>query len=780
MATKNQLLDQARRLGLSGLSRMTKAQLQHVLTDNPCHHLDVDTCRTMSREELRGIARKCKVIMGRNTQDQICQDIYDKFHGQAQPNLGDPVINDPCHQLDIETCRAMPREELRRNARQCKVIMGRKSQDQICQDIYEKFHGHQPGLANDPCYQLDVETCRTMPREELRRNARTCKVIMGRKSQDQICQDIYDKFHEEEETRPQSPPPRRRRSPPPRRRRSPPPKVPTPPRRRRSPPPKAPTPPRRRRSPPPKAPTPPRRRSPPKSAIALRRHSPLTALTSSRQQSSPKPLASSRQRPIRPPFPSRGVTSQRHSPPTAPTPARQPSSPRVNIPSRKLSPSKAPLPQQNIVTETIVNTQKEKDIDAIVKAQAAQTFTAHLTTNFTKVAAYNANPKHQFEYQSCDIKVDKMTEHMKHSQSVAKIYTAMSMLSNANLIIKMWINYDSWEVSCLNAEWTIYRYIIPFLFYKLITPCVLIPFQTGKCTANDFTKKIRPLIQKLDPKEKSPLLSDVRYIATPNIPMSLHDFLNNDNSEIRHGLKSDMMYALMFQLVYTVTAFATLGLRHNDCHMANIRVLCDPNPNRTNFKLGFELEDGKTRMYSNLPVHLVFFDFDRMGIDKRWPKKYHNVCTYASTDEKFKTFCHIGQCSDSIGGRRDLLILAIQLYNYMPRDFKKYLLDKILAGTPERLERFNDYIRLNYDNTIQFDQMGYENFIFRTLPDEEVVKLYPKSSTILHDPKFLTLCTTKGVYMQKLEHVKYGFTMYSYKNKLSQFKEFTKQFHNVS
>jgi hypothetical protein len=244
-----------------------------------------------------------------------------------------------------------------------------------------------------------------------------------------------------------------------------------------------------------------------------------------------------------------------------PLPSKGPSSPpRVNIPSRKLSPSRAPLPT---ITETIVPIQK--DIDTIIKNQAAKTFTAHLTTNFTRVAAYNENPKHQFEYQSCDIKVDKMTERSKHSQSVAKIYIAKTILSKStDLIIKMWINDNSsGDIRCLNAEWAIYRYVIPFLFYRLITPCVLIPFQTGKCTAKDFTNKIRPLIHKLNSNEKSPVLSNVRYIATPNIPMSLYNFLNQNNSEIRHGMKSDMMYALMFHLVYTVTAFAALGLRHN-------------------------------------------------------------------------------------------------------------------------------------------------------------------------------------------------------------------------
>ena len=169
MATKNQLLEQARQLGLGGISNMNKAQLQEVLTNNPCQQLDRETCRNMSAEELRGIARKCKVVMGRKSQDQICQDIYDKFHGQAQPDFGpgDPV-NDPCYQLDLETCRTMPREELRRNARKCKVIMGRKSQDQICQDIYDKFHAESP----QPRRQRSPPRTRTGPQSRARTRVR--------------------------------------------------------------------------------------------------------------------------------------------------------------------------------------------------------------------------------------------------------------------------------------------------------------------------------------------------------------------------------------------------------------------------------------------------------------------------------------------------------------------------------------------------------------------------------------------------------------------------------
>ncbi len=459
--------------------------------------------------------------------------------------------------------------------------------------------------------------------------------------------------------------------------------------------------------------------------------------------------------------------------------------------SKKRLPSSVLLP---IITKTIVPTpkpnqnqnQNQKGIATIIKKQAAEIFTTNLTTNFTRVAAYNADPRHQFQYQSCDIKVDKMTERSKDSQSGANIYMAKAkpILSNSNeLIIKMWINdNNSWQVHCLNAEWAIYKYIIPFLFYKLITPCVLIPFQTGECTAHDFTNKIRPLIQKLNPNVKSPsIVSHVRYIATPNIPMSLYDFLTKDNSEIQHGMKSDMMYALMFHLVYTVTAFAALGLRHNDCHIANIRIVCYPNQNQNqnpaNFRMGFKLQDGKTRVYSTLPIHPVFFDFDRMGVDNQlWPAEYHNVCTHASTP-----YCNIGQCSESIDGRRDLLIIVVNMYNYLHPDLKTYLLDNVLTGTRERLNRFNKYMIYHNDNTIHFvNQQGYENFVFRDLTDDVVVKLYPKSSTILNDPVFLRLCTTKSAYMQKSESVKNNYTMYSYKNKLNKFSEYIRQFHQIS
>lgn len=706
MATKNQLLEQARQLGLSGLSRMTKAELQNVLTNNPCHHLDVETCRTMSREELRGIARKCKVIMGRNTQDQICQDIYDKFHGQVQPN-------DPCYQLDVGTCRTMPREELRRNARKCKVIMGRKSQDQICQEIYDKFHAESPR----PRRQRSPPRARTGPQTRARTRVRPT---------------------------PKAPTPPRS------------PKAPTPPPRTRSrarTPPRAATPPPRPRArTPPRAPTPPprsRARSPPKAP---------------RQRSPPKALRQRIATPPRSPPP-----KARSPPPKARSPPR--SSRSTSTPQQFVTPPQS-LPKASTATQTIVHAQT--NLDTAVKNQAAKTFTASLTTNFTRVAAYNENPKHQFEFKSCDIKVDRITELENTSQSSAGVYIAKSILSNTNdLILKMWVDRpQSWEVRCLNAEWAIYTYIIPFLFYRLITPCVLIPFQTGVCTPKDFASQILPRIRLRHPTAQLPRINhSVRYIATPLIPISLREFAETNQPQFRHPVKSQVMYALMFQLVYTITAFAALGLRHNDCHTNNVRLLCDPN--RTNFKMGFELEDGKTRIYNTSPVLAVFFDFDRMGVDRQWSARLRNVCTQAN-----QPYCTLNQCDTSIGGRRDLLILAIQMYNYLLPDFKKYVMDNILSGTPLRFKRLMTYIHF-HNNEVDWARSDYVKFIFTELPDDAVVRIYPTSTEILHDPKFLQLCLTDARFLTTSTSAKKDFTMYSYKNKFSEFNDFIRHFHKI-
>ena len=115
MATKNQLLEQARQLGLQAVFAHDQSRAAEWSATNKFHAIismlkHAGPCLVKS---LRGIARKCKVIMGRNTQVSDLSDIYDKFHGQVQPN----VVNDPCYQLDVGTCRTMPREELRRNAR---------------------------------------------------------------------------------------------------------------------------------------------------------------------------------------------------------------------------------------------------------------------------------------------------------------------------------------------------------------------------------------------------------------------------------------------------------------------------------------------------------------------------------------------------------------------------------------------------------------------------------------------------------------------------------------
>ncbi len=522
-------------------------------------------------------------------------------------------------------------------------------------------------LTYNTCHNIDMDACRNLSREELRILARKCKVLMGRKKHEQICQEIYDK------------------------------------------------------------------------SLDNGHGGSLTV------EDSPHTRSRSRSPPH--------TRSRSHSPHT-----------RLNSPHARAS-------VRSLPTETTIHTQDS--VDTIVKKQAAnilnELYTDH-KTSFTNVAKYYSNNPNKYTFASCDIHVDRigLLPNADKSASSAQIYATYSKLVNANLVIKMWADYQkTWETYCLRAEWAIYTFIMPFLYYEKITPCVLIPFQSGLCTAEQFTTEILPRMGGATLKSLPPR---IRHIVTPHIDMSFNKF-----SQHSALFTPEQVYPLIFQLVYTITAFASAGLRHNDCHMQNIRILCDPN--HTQFKMGFRLDGGKI-IYNTSPVMAILFDFDRMGVDNRWAEKLRNLCT--STDGPGTHCTDWNMCDEPIYGCRDLLILVIQAFSIVPLPLKNYFADKILVGNPKARERIHKYMRFtNNRMAVDWPNSKYKEYVFADLSDKDAVDIYPKSVDVLNDPEFLRLCLSSS-YLSETVHNKNQYPIYSYsKNSVDvgKFNLFVKRFY---
>jgi hypothetical protein len=419
----------------------------------------------------------------------------------------------------------------------------------------------------------------------------------------------------------------------------------------------------------------------------------------------------------------------------------------------------------------------QDSVDTIVKKQAAailnELYTGH-STSFTNVAKYYSENPNKYTFESCDIHVDVIgnLSGADRSASSARVYGAHSKLANANLVIKMWLDYQkTWKTYCLRAEWAIYTFIIPFLYYEKITPCVLIPFQSGVCTAEQFKTELFPRMK--GGQLKMPAPPRLRHIVTPHIDMSFSKFSLHSKLFL-----PEHTYPLIFQLVYTITAFASVGLRHNDGHMGNIRILCDPK--HTQFRIAFKLGNGKT-IYNTSPVMAVLFDFDRMGVDSQWAERFRNLCT---NSENKGIHCNdYNMCDEPIYGCRDLLVLATQSFSIVPKPLKDYFAKKILVHSVEARARFYRYMRLDSTMTqIDWLKSDYYKYVYSELSDKDVVRIYPKSADILHDPEFLQLCLSSS-YLSETVSDKSQYPIYSYPNTrvdVDRFDSFVKRFYHFN
>ena len=82
--TKNKLIEIAKEMDIKGIAKFTKQQLVDYIINNPCVNLTKEECEKMKREELRVIARKCNVLLGKKKQTSICNEITEKFSNKKK------------------------------------------------------------------------------------------------------------------------------------------------------------------------------------------------------------------------------------------------------------------------------------------------------------------------------------------------------------------------------------------------------------------------------------------------------------------------------------------------------------------------------------------------------------------------------------------------------------------------------------------------------------------------------------------------------------------------
>ena len=202
--------------------------------------------------------------------------------------------------------------------------------------------------------------------------------------------------------------------------------------------------------------------------------------------------------------------------------------------------------------------------------------------------------------------------------------------------------------------------------------------------------------------------------------------------------------------------FAHMGLRHNDCHSNNVRIV----PSTSDFKLAYHLK--KKVVYCKTKHLAVINDFDRMGVEQ--PMKNVTQMTNPCTKTPDGFYCDgLNQCDRQLEGRRDLLIFMYYVYNMLPQQYhvRKYVFSTILAPNAWALQHFEKYIRMSSDGNIDYQRSYSHEFLFINLTDQDVLKYYRPIDDVLNDDAFI------GMFLGGKNH-----------NHLADYEEFS--FYNVS
>jgi hypothetical protein len=201
--------------------------------------------------------------------------------------------------------------------------------------------------------------------------------------------------------------------------------------------------------------------------------------------------------------------------------------------------------------------------------------------------------KHNYNFYDQDILMKVGVINTLPKNSASESVQALVDVEKLKGVIKVW----STGTSCLGAEYLIYKYITPYLYYNKVCPNVLIPIQVGTTKKRDFEKYMTDTQYKKLLHNKN-----VTYIVTPYFKSHLEGFLNKIN------YKKHLSF-IIFTIMFNIAGYTRIGLKHNDLHKQNIRINELKEPIKTFYKVG----SNYISTTSNL--ELVIFDFDRAGLD---------------------------------------------------------------------------------------------------------------------------------------------------------------------
>jgi len=402
-------------------------------------------------------------------------------------------------------------------------------------------------------------------------------------------------------------------------------------------------------------------------------------------------------------------------------------------------------PEPESVIQIKTNKTPKQVISQVVKTDFDKLIN-NRKTNFTDTLKFS---KGNLANTDCKLHITSVKELGSPGASGAGIFSAILQQSKNDVIIKIWkvdekhIFKNHELLSCLDGEWNIYTFIIPFVFNNKLSPNVLIPIDSGICHVNELKPKISNInMTKTD---------IAKYVTTAFVPESLNTFMYN-------AKKNTDMVDIYFQTLYTLMAMNKLGLRHNDIHTGNVRILeCIKKP----FKLAYTL---KNRVVYIDTSHLCLLnDFDRSGVSSELAKKFNirNLCTETSGYQ-----CkQIHQCNTNDGGRRDLIVFSYYILNHLPRTMRLYVISDILCSTKAAQVHFIKYVVFDDKNvTIDYSKSKNHDYLYFKLYEKQIQTMYPNLEKIVNSNDFIFLCTKLSNNLKLKVNDKEEYDVYNYQN----------------
>ena len=255
-------------------------------------------------------------------------------------------------------------------------------------------------------------------------------------------------------------------------------------------------------------------------------------------------------------------------------------------------------------------------------------------------------------------------------------------VKDANVILddKVAIKISTPENKLFGIEYTVYTYVIPFLYYSNMTFNVLVPINTGSCKVGQIVSdnNFRKITNGMD------LNSTLLYVSTPSINDSLWDISLKPNYDL---------YYYTFQIIYTLAGFGKLGLIQNDLHTKNILV-----KKGAQQRVKFVVDETTSYNVSVKDIPMIY-DFDYAGMDNPISGILGSYNLKNKND--VPGICEaLSVCNDADGGRRDMFVFLVRhMFQYKnSTNYRKYyddLLELIIFMANGKVKLFFQNIRNN-------------------------------------------------------------------------------------